>query len=418
VTNANDPLSVLLLTDLYSPVVGGLEGHVQALARSLARRGHRVTVVTQRHPGAPDRERADGVEVRRIDGWSRFLGRFYEDPAYRFLPPAPDPGLVRALKAIVDEIRPQIVHAHSWILYSALALPSRLRSYATLMTLHDYGLGCARKTLVQRGGGRCSGPALLKCLACAPGQYGLPVGTALVTSLRASRPLHRRVDRFLAVSSSVQTRVREYAEGTPVEVVPNFLAADVTALASRERPTFLPQGDGYLLYVGELSAHKGVDVLVRAYQRLADPPPLVLIGRRVPGLELDGIDGVVVVPGAARPDVVAAFQHASIAFVPSVWDEPCPTVALEAMACGRPLIASRVGGLPDIVADGETGILVPHADDAALAGATLELVADEPRRERFGAAARQRAALFSEAVVVGRIEAAYHDAFANVRVAA
>ncbi len=417
-SNAVDPLSVLLLTDLYPPVVGGLEGHVQALARSLAKRGHRVTVATQRHPGARDRERVDGVDICRIDGWSRLLRRFYEDPTYRFVPPAPDPGLVRTLKRIVDEVRADVVHSHSWIVYSALAMPVRRRAYATLMTLHDYGLGCARKTLVQRGGARCTGPALRKCLACAPGQYGAAVGTTLVAALRASRPLHRRVDRFLAVSSSVQTRVCAYAEGTPVDVVPNFLAGDVTTLASPERPAFLPEGDGYLLYVGELSEHKGVDVLVRAYRRLADAPPLVLIGRPTPSLQLDRIEGLIVVPGASRPDVVAAFQRSSIAFVPSVWDEPCPTGALEAMACGRPLVASRVGGLPDMVAEGETGILVPPSDEVALARATVELMADDARRERYGAAARERATLFSEGVVVARIETAYRDTLGALRAAA
>ena len=135
-------------------------------------------------------------------------------------------------------------------------------------------------------------------------------------------------------------------------------------------PSFLPAEDGFVLYVGALGRHKGVDVLVRAHERLGPSAPmLVLIGRPSPDLPLASSDRVLVVPGAERADVLRAFARCAVGVVPSVWDEPCPTVALEAMSCGRPVVASRVGGLPDLVPDGVAGLLVPPRDDEALAGA-------------------------------------------------
>jgi glycosyltransferase involved in cell wall biosynthesis len=406
--------SVVLVSDLYRPVTGGLEGHVQALGRALHRRGNRVTVVTLAQPGQPAREDEDGMDVRRIDGWSAALGRFYRDPAYRFHPPAPDPGVTRALRAVVRETGADVVHAHAWMLYSALALPRRERG-AVVMTLHDYGLACAKKTLV-RNDEACPGPSLARCLRCAPDTYGVPVATALVTALRASRPLHRRVDRFLAVSARVRDRVQRFAGGRPVEVVPNFLAADVAATAPDPRPAFLPPRDGFLLYAGELARHKGVDVLVAAHDRLGpDAPPLVLIGRPDPALPLAGGARRLVVPGAPRADVLRAFARCAVAVVPSVWDEPCPTVAMEAMSSGRPVVASRVGGLPELVPDGLAGLLVPPRDPDALAAALARVLADPGLAARLGAGAREHAARYAEGPVVDRIEMAYAQALADAR---
>ena len=405
--------SVLLLTDLYRPVTGGLEGHVQALGQELRRRGDRVAVVTLAQPGEPAIEDEHGVSVRRIDGWSAALRRFYVDPAYRFLPPAPDPGVARALQPILRELQPDVIHAHAWMLYSALPL-SLARRHAIVMTLHDYGLACARKSYV-RDDAPCSGPTLARCLRCAPKQYGRPVGTALVGALRFGRTLHDRVDRYLAVSTCVRDRMLPYAAGRPIDVVPNFLAADVAATDPDPRPAFLPPSDGYLLYAGELARHKGVDVLLRAHARLGPAaPPLVLIGRPSPDLPLGGSDRVVVVPGAARADVLRAFARCAIGVVPSVWDEPCPTVALEAMSCGRPVVASRVGGLPDLVPDGVAGLLVPPRDDAALAAALARVLGDAPLAARLGAGARAHVAGFGERVVVDRIEESYERALAHV----
>ena len=103
--------------------------------------------------------------------------------------------------------------------------------------------------------------------------------------------------------------------------------------------------------------------------------------------------------------------------VPSVWPEPCPTVALEAMGWARPLVASRTGGLPDLVADGETGLLVPPGDPEALAGALRQLLEDDGRRDAMARAAGVRARSFSTGAVVPRIEAVYHEVAADARAA-
>ncbi len=90
-------------------------------------------------------------------------------------------------------------------------------------------------------------------------------------------------------------------------------------------------------------------------------------------------------------------------------------MALEAAAAGKPTVASDVGGLRDIVADGETGFLVPPGDRAALAAAMQRLIADEDLRLRLGTGAKERAATFSSEAVIPRFEAAYELAIAERR---
>jgi glycosyltransferase involved in cell wall biosynthesis len=102
-----------------------------------------------------------------------------------------------------------------------------------------------------------------------------------------------------------------------------------------------------------------------------------------------------------------AWRRSSIALAPSVWSEPFGIVVIEAMAMGRPVIASRIGGLIDIVKDGESGFLVPAGNSAALAQAMKRLLDDKSLRERLGQAARQRSQDFRASVVIPRIEAVY-----------
>jgi starch synthase len=91
-----------------------------------------------------------------------------------------------------------------------------------------------------------------------------------------------------------------------------------------------------------------------------------------------------------RGELVELYQQASVVAVPSVWDNS-PNVIYEAMACGTPVVASRVGGIPELVDDGVTGLLVPPGDADALADAIVALLGDPARRAQMGEHARERA---------------------------
>jgi glycosyltransferase involved in cell wall biosynthesis len=108
--------------------------------------------------------------------------------------------------------------------------------------------------------------------------------------------------------------------------------------------------------------------------------------------------------------VLAAWRRATVAVVPSLVPDAFPVVALEAMASGRPVIASRIGGLPDAVVDGETGILVRSGDVGELTDVLERVLSSPELRARLGQAGRERARLFSPENVLPQVEQAYEDA--------
>jgi glycosyltransferase involved in cell wall biosynthesis len=213
------------------------------------------------------------------------------------------------------------------------------------------------------------------------------------------------------------------ATALPHRVIPNFLSdCDPPAHPqSDELGAYLEQlpEKEFLLYVGAYGRYKGFHVLLDAYGRLVDErgtsgaPPLVLIGYETSEFPLTSTPlppGARVLRHWPHTAVMEAWRRCTLGIVPSIWPDPCPTVAMEAMAMAKPVIASRIGGLTDIVADGETGLLVPPNDPGALHHALADLLGDPERRRRMGGAGKQRLALFCADSVVPQIEQAYRDA--------
>jgi len=108
-----------------------------------------------------------------------------------------------------------------------------------------------------------------------------------------------------------------------------------------------------------------------------------------------------------HPSVMDLMQSAGVVVVPSIVPDCCPTVVLEAMAVGRPVVAAASGGIVDLVDDGVTGLLVPPGDPAALSTALTTISRDHERAAGMGRAGLERARLFTASAVVGRIEELY-----------
>jgi glycosyltransferase involved in cell wall biosynthesis len=398
---------VLMLTDLYPPFIGGIEEHVRNLSHALVGRGHDVSVATMR--GADlQAESTDGqVRVHRLRSTSqRAAGR--TAPSGRpFASPFPDPEVVAGLRRLVDTEQPDVVHAHNWLGRSFLPLKARSGA-AMVVTLHDYGVVCAKRSMWYRDA-PCSGPGFEKCLRCASRNYGTGRGLVVTLGNWATSPAEQAiVDIYLPVSSAVAQGNELAQRNLPYEVVPNFVPDDITGRADPDHPSLaaLPEVP-FWLFVGALTPHKGVNVLLDAYAGLNPRPPLVLIGARWPDSPTEFPAGTIVLHDLPHAAVMAAWSRASLAIVPSVFPDPCPTVAIEALAAGLPVVASSVGGLPDIVADGETGRLVPVGDAAALRTAISELHGDPETRQSMSIAARDRARRFMASSVVDRIERIY-----------
>jgi starch synthase len=158
-----------------------------------------------------------------------------------------------------------------------------------------------------------------------------------------------------------------------------------------------------VVFVGRVTRQKGLPVLLRAAERLDPAAQLVLCAGQAdtPALEAEvsGLvghlratrPGVIWIAGMlAKAEVIQILSHATAFVCPSLY-EPLGIVNLEAMACGTAVVASGVGGIPEVVADGQTGLLVPPGAPAALAVALNTLIADQARAAAMGHAGRKRA---------------------------
>jgi len=398
-------MRILLLAQFYPPIVGGEERHVRNLAAALSERGHEVTVGTLWFPGAQQTEWDGKVRVVRLRGTLQRAGALFSDSERRHAPPFPDPELVQQLARLMRSVRPAIVHAHNWIVNAYLPLRPFFAA-PLLQTLHDYGLVCAKKNRMTEGR-PCAGPAIGRCLPCAADHYGAMKGMVTALAARGAAAAGRRlVDRYLAVSRAV-------AEGNDLagiaQVVPNFVPDSIGEAVEAHPLTAELPATPFLLFVGDLNHQKGVPTLLEAYRRLRDAPPLVLIGRRFPEIAEPLPPGVRLLSKWPHAAVLGAWQRCLFGLAPSTWPEPCATVVMEGMAFGKPMIVTDTGGMPDIVEDGGSGLLVSPGDPAELAAAMQRLVDDAALRQRLGDGARLRVARFKAAAVVARIEAAYAE---------
>ena len=363
-------MNVLLQALYFPPEVGGMESHVHQLARGLVRRGHRVTVVTGRSlPGLASREEMDGIDVHRLP----FPGRHPLGWALHVAATVPR---VLELARECD-----VVHAHSFAVIPPGALARRRHGVPLVATIHTSHF-----------------------LARAQERRWRPILHGLL----------RRPDHLLAPSRELARVAGELSGGRSVEAVTNGVDTDLFRPVNPSLPS--DSGTGPRLVVPRRLFHKnGVEFVIRALPPLREEFPSleVLVGgdgperERLEGLAEDlGVAGAVRFLGAqsheAMPGLLAS---ADVAVFPSLM-EATSVAALEAMACGLPVAASRVGGLPEIV-DQEVGTLFAPADPGELAGKTAELLRAPDLRQR-GRRARQRVeAQWSNERLVDHHEALY-----------
>jgi glycosyltransferase involved in cell wall biosynthesis len=237
--------------------------------------------------------------------------------------------------------------------------------------------------------------------------------------------LHLRyMDRVVCVSNGQARKVRR--AGVPpsrITVIPN--AARLSGVngpdpEGREQlESFVKRpGEFVVVGAGRLSPEKGVAVLIEAAKRVivAEPAACFVVfgeGTLRPALErmiaTARLERVFALPGH-RGDLDQLLPSADLFVLPS-FTEGLPNVVLEASSAGVPVVATAVGGTPEVVADGETGLLVRPGDPEALAAKILELLADEPRRKRMGEVGRN---FVSEHFTFEAQAAAYVELFAEL----
>lgn len=359
-------MRVGLVTHRFPPEGrGGTETHVALSARSLAQLGHEVEVLAGR-PGEAHRVH-DGEGIRRL-----------ETPlTEEYALARPDPWVRREFERWLDETAPDVVHVHHLLFLAPdLVVSARERGVPVVVTLHDLWFQCA---LVHAGAAHSRAAWGLACFLHAelmPPRKVLSLvrrrrlRSRLVAHVERPRRLRDQLacaGRVLAPSHFIAARYAAF--GVPrVDVLPHPVAVPW-------RPPRRPATPVRFGYVGALVAHKGVDVLLEAASRAGIEPRLV-------GSAVDGVpEGARWLGEVGHADIGDALGAIDVLVVPSLVPESFSLVAHEAQALGIPVVASRIGALPELVQDGVNGLLVPPGDVGALARALRRLSSpDEVRR--------------------------------------
>jgi glycosyltransferase involved in cell wall biosynthesis len=406
-------MRIALINEYFPPFApGGAEWSGLELARAFVTRGHGVVVITPNY-GASARETLDGVEVVRFPFPARLGNR-------RTLPlrwlASPIYYLWSALAVIwyAGRFRADVLHAQNKYSLPGAWLAGRLLNRPVIVTLRDTLLACPF--------GRCFMLYEHVPAGCGKGAlWDLCREEHIANYIRPRSLLHRlkagltasylrldlrirqwslaRADGVIAVSHGIERLYREAGIdlGGQMQVIHN-IPPSPARLPSEGKAALRCQyglGEGPLvLYGGKFSPGKGTSDLVAAAHLIVDQSPdveFVFAG----GSELAGSKGagyIHVVGRIPNADFLQLCAIAQVVVVPSVWPEPLSRVALEAMAIGTPVVATAVGGTPEIVAHEVNGLLVPRSDPAALAQAITTLLHDEEKRRRLGQGGRILAA--------------------------
>ncbi len=392
-------LRVLFLTESFHPVLGGGEQHIRALGTALVTGGFEATVVTRRgDPGWPAEESLDGLRVVRVgpSGKAR-SGKFLMVP--------------QALRAVLREPFDVLVVRGTRVLGLPGLLAGRWRRRPVVLQAEING--------------ELSGEAYTWGTRLEGGP-----GEALVrAAVRVRNLLFRDADAFVAMSSLIRDEfARAGCAADRVHLVPHGVDTGRFRPASSEERASLRGRFGWpveatiLSYTGRLLQGKGLLTLLTAFWKVASEHPsafLALVGSgagQMLSVE-DELRAAVASSGFAdrvaftgRLDAVEDALRASDVFVfPSEY-EALGLSLLEAAACGLPAVASRTGGIVDVVEDGRSGWLVPPRDPERLAQGLRRLLRDAQERRRLGVRGREAALeRFDERDSVARYRALFRE---------
>lgn len=399
---------------------GGAEGYMLDVADLQRGAGDEVALWGMSHP-----ENLPGLPLERT-----FAPHVQLDPAPGGLPGVAasvrmlwSPASRRGLASAIDQFGPDLVHFHN--IYHQLS-PSilravRARGIPSVMTLHDYKLACPNYQLLSHGAicERCVGGSTWNAVRerCKSDSLAASGVLALESGLHRRLHAYDAVDRFISPSHFLRdVMVRAGISPERIVTLANVVSteADDGAAEPAQRGR---TGAVKYVFAGRLSPEKGVDVLVRAMGETPEGVELDVAGDGPSRGELeraaaDLAPGRVRFHGRLDKSAVAALVRGARAMVvPSRWHENQPMTILEAFAAATPVVATNLGGMPELVRDGVEGRIVPPNDSTALARALTGLAEDADGAREMGERARQRfSAEFTGDVHLAGLAAVYDEA--------
>ena len=385
-------MKILVANDYFGSLAGGFVAAYN-LALECRFRGHEIVFLTT-------------VQTKNEAGF------FYHDdiPVYKIYTKYPlrlrglftiwNPFVFREFREIVQEIRPDIIHAHIIHLYLShyiLKLAHALR-IPTVLTAHDVMTFCYTKLLCSLDGSARHKARFYKCLRCQRFRY-VPFRNACLKHY-----INRYASKVICVSHALKAGLElngiQNLQTVYNGIDPQRLVVEEKSVMSFKRKYSL-QGKKILLHAGRLSAAKGSEYLIRAMPRILHAQKnvcLLILGKKDRYAESlrqiaveSGVDSALVFTGWLEGnELKSAYAACDVVVVPSVIFDSLPTIALEAMASKKPVVGTSVGGIPEIILDGKTGYIVLPRDVSELSEKIIYLLQHPELAKQFGIDGYQR----------------------------
>ena len=379
----------ILLVNKFHYRKGGAETYYLTVGSELEHMGHEVAYFSMKHPNnLPCKWDRYFVTQREYNDVKNPLSAARDGIALIYSPEAK-----RNFQALCEEFRPDVVHlnnVHRQITLSILDAPYLKEHHVPVFyTAHDYVTVCPGYLMLDGEGRVCD--ACLEdgkyrhCIEnrCVKGSRAKSALAALEASFNRSHRSNERIDRVIAPSRFMRSKLIEggWPEGK-VLALQNFADDTILARASGVAGDVTDRESPYLLFFGRLSAEKGVDVLLRAFDAAAPSLPrdmrLIVVGDGPDATEfrelaasLDSASRIEFA-GYQTGDALQTYvERASLAIASSRWRENMPYSIVEAFAAGTPVVGTRIGGIPELVADGVTGFACEPGDVATMADAMV-----------------------------------------------
>lgn len=374
---------------------GGAERYFLDLTAALEREGHEVAVFSMHHP------------KNLATPWSRyFVSRIsFNEMRLKDYLAAPE-RIIYSLEAkrkfskLLNDFKPDIIHIHNIYhhLSPSLLTVAKKRKIPVVMHLHDYKLICPNQSLFTKGAycESCYGQKYYNCLLNRCLKGSLP-GSALATLemyLHHSilKIYENNIDLLIAPSQFMRdTMIRFGQNYKKIRVIYNPYSQRLTEQSAKPYKT-----KDYLLYLGRLTLEKGIETLIRAAASINKP--VIIVGEGPHEAQLKELAKKIKAPVKflgfqENESLKTIINEAEAMVVPSIWAENMPLSLLEAISLGKIVIASRIGGLPEIITDGKNGLLFEPGNDHDLIEKINRLAAID--RPAMGRAAEVTARNFS-----------------------
>lgn len=364
----------VLLVNKFHYRKGGSETYYFDVAEGLRSMGHEVVFFAMEGPeNEPCGQSEYFVSARDYNGDTSILQKVKDAVSLIYSKEAKD-----KFERLLQAERPDVIHlnlTHRQITFSILDAPSA-KGVPVVYTAHDYVPVCPNAIMLDNEGRVCEeclggsfGPCVRK--KCVKGSAAKSALAALEASFLRKRHVYEKIDRVIAPSEFMRTKLLE-GGFSPDQVIEmqNFAPTDLIEHA--ETVGGRPKEDMFLFF-GRLSREKGVDIVVRAFAHAASSLPstwrLVIAGD---GPERDEIERLIAESGCSeriemvgrldKSEMAEYVERASLSIASSRCRENMPYSVIESFAAGTPVIASRIGGLPELVKEGRTGFLAEPGD--------------------------------------------------------